>query len=80
METKSNLKSRLLLKAFHKFLKKTLLRYFHLCTKFTIFHTFLDFKIYQVDIITIYLQKELNNKIYIKVLEEVKKLDSGNHY
>jgi len=54
--------------------------------KFTTLHTFLtlatflDFEIYQVDIIATYLQWELNEKIYMEILEEVGKLDSKDYY
>jgi len=55
-------------------------------TKFTIFCiflvlvAFLDFEIYQVNIVAVYLQKKLDEEIYIKIPERVEKLDSEGYY
>ena len=55
-------------------------------TKLTIFCiflalvAFLDFEIYQVNIVAVYLQKKLDEEIYIKIPERVEKLDSKGYY
>ena len=45
-----------------------------LCT-FLALAAFLDFEIYQVDVVAAYLQKELDKKVYIEILKGVEKLD-----
>ena len=45
-----------------------------LCT-FLALAAFLDFEIYQVDAVAAYLQKELDEKIYMEILKRVENLD-----
>jgi len=45
-----------------------------LCT-FLALVAFLDFEIYQVDAVAAYLQKKLDEKIYMEILKGVEKLD-----
>lgn len=51
--------------------------------KFSILHIFLvltDFEIHQVNVVTAYLQDNLDENIYMNVLDRVQELESDGHY
>ena len=74
------------MKGFSQMLRENFTETFLSVVKFTTLQIFifliayLDYKIYQVDIIATYLQKNLDKEIYIEVLKEVKHFGSKGHY
>jgi len=74
------------MKGFSQMLRENFTETFLSVVKFTTLQIFLsliaylDFKIYQVDIVATYLQKDLDKEIYIEVLKGVKYFGSEGHY
>ena len=74
------------MKGFLQMLRENFTETFLSVVKFTTLQIFLsliaylNFKIYQVDIIATYLQKDLDKEIYIEVLKGVKHFGSEGHY
>jgi len=74
------------MKGFLQMLRENFTETFLSVVKFTTLQIFLsliaylDFKIYQVDIVATYLQKDLDKEIYIEVSKGVKYFGSEGHY
>ena len=74
------------MKGFLQMLRENFTETFLSVVKFTTLQIFLsliaylDFKIYQVDIVATYLQKDLDKEIYIEVPKGVKYFGSEGHY
>jgi len=74
------------MKGFSQMLRENFTETFLSVVKFTTLQIFLsliaylDFKIYQVDIVATYLQKDLDKEIYIEVPKGVKYFGSEGHY
>lgn len=74
------------MKGFLQMLRENFTETFLSVVKFTTLQIFLsliaylDFKIYQVDIVATYLQKDLDKEIYIEVPKGVKYFGFEGHY
>jgi len=73
------------MKGFSQMLRENFTETFLSVVKFTTLQIFisliayLDFKIYQVDIVATWLQKDLDKEIYIEMLKGVKHFGSKEH-